>query len=562
MILAAAWLLPVSQVRFHWGDISYYNYGWAVPFLAAWLLYQNLFTARASPIRSSFALPPHATLIAAGLLLLLLLPFHALSEVNPFWRAPLWGQALLLLLYSLLSGAYVLGPRALPAMLFPLLLLSTMIPWPYRLETALVQGLTHLVSALSVNVLLFIGFPFELQGNSLHMGETRIGINEACSGIRSLQALFMVTLFMCGVFEISARGRVLSLLLLPLIVLLTNTARAVFLSMQLVLHGDDAYSRWHDPAGLIAFSLSMLLLILVLSGISRLLPPRLLPARAPMALPAFRPDQSFIGLLLLPLLAFCLVEGWFRLQEWRHPPRPMLEFSPLQTAALPWQPLPIHEQISAALGFSHGARFLFQSAYMGPCEAYFYGYHRDNKLSSVSSYGHSPLICMEATGARLITRFAPLSFDSSRADGSRAGKRDPAPVPINLEHAQFRDARGRDSHVFWETFESNNRGIAPDQLARLDYLTQWRLLLLGRRDYSRQVLLLNINGALSAEAARQYAFTILAASLRSAQGDGAPSAITPAAPLNSKTPPHSPREDPRRRADIGAHWDPNPASEP
>ncbi|MEY3001527.1 MAG: hypothetical protein RL648_1741, partial [Verrucomicrobiota bacterium] len=68
MTLAAAWLLPVSQVRFHWGDISYYNYGWAVPFLAAWLLYQNVFTARASPTRSSFALPPHATLIAAGLL--------------------------------------------------------------------------------------------------------------------------------------------------------------------------------------------------------------------------------------------------------------------------------------------------------------------------------------------------------------------------------------------------------------------------------------------------------------------------------------------------------------
>lgn len=552
LILASAWSLPVSQVRHHWGDLSYYNYGWAVPFLTAWLIYQRVPHQRTAPNLSTAW-----TLTSSALLLVLLLPLHALSEVNPFWRAPLWGQALILFPFSLIAAAHVLGTASLRPLLFPLILLSTMIPWPYRLETLLVQSLTHVVSSLSVDILLFLGFPFELNGNSLRMGPTRIGINEACSGIRSLQALFMMTLFISGVIEASLRGRLLALLLLPGIVLLTNTGRAVFLSLQVVLHGDDAYTRWHDPAGLIAFVASMVLLVGLLLGVSRFLPtPGKVPASSGMTrLPAYRPGPAFLVHLLLPLVAFALVEGWFRLHEWRNPPPPSLAFMPARTATMDWKTLPIHRQISAALGFSYGQRFLFENASMGLCEAYFYGYSSDNKLSSVSSYGHSPLICMEATGSRLVRSFPALTFDA----GSNAAT-EAAPPALTLSHAQFMDPQGRESHVFWETLEANNRGISPEELARLDYFTQWRLLLLGRRDYSRQVLLLNISGALSAESARRYARDVLTASLRQAPADGAHEATTEDVPADESTALRSPQEAMRIPADNGVPPDPAAAS--
>lgn len=509
LVLGVAWLLLITQTRHHWGSISYYNFGWAVPFLAAYLLYLNL--QNIAPIRgqlTKWALPTATTL------LLTLVPFHAFSEVNPFWRAPLWIQGSLLVLYSLVVVNLLFGTKGVLRCLYPMLLLSTMIPWPYRIETALIQSLTEIVSKTSLQALLFIGVPFELVGNSLVMGDVQVGVNEACSGIRSLQALFMVTLFSAGFMRISVWARILTLLALPILVIVMNTARAVFLSLQIVSNGNAAYEDWHDPAGLITFAISMIALIALLTAIGRLFPSHYRDHKTHgNSIPL--PGKTLGILLVLPLLPYGLVEGWFRIHEHLKPPTSLYSFEPGSISSLNVEPLTIHPRIASVLGYSYGSRLKIDQYQRTTGELYFYGYTPDNKIGSVSSYGHSPLICMEAIGANLVARFADLDVTpASQPEHLKTSNTASDATPLHFSHALFADSADRKIHVFWQTIEADNKGISPDHLASLNYVTQIELLKRGRRNFSRQVFLLSLHGALPATQARQLARQIVQESLR------------------------------------------------
>lgn len=509
IILAVAWLLLITQTRHHWGSISYYNFGWAVPFLSAYLLFLNLQN-----------IPPRQgrlkewTVTTATALLLILVPFHAFSEVNPFWRAPLWIQGGLLALYSLIVVNLLFGKQGIRRSLYPMLLLSTMIPWPYRIETAIIQSLTEVVSNASLQALLFMGFPFVLSGNSLLMGDIQVGVNEACSGIRSLQALFMVTLFSAGLMRISVWARFLTLLALPFLVIAMNTARAVFLSLQIVFNGNEAYEKWHDPAGLITFAISMISLIVLLTAIGSLFPARLNDHNAHGEIIS-PPGKTLWILFVLPLLPYGLVEGWFRIHEHWKPPTSLYAFEPERISSLSIQALDIHPRIASVLGYSYGSRFKINQPREAIGELYFYGYTPDNKIGSVSSYGHSPLICMEAIGAKLETRFPALNVTTAshqeNLNNSSPASND---ARLRLSHALFADSADRKIHVFWQTIEADNKGIAPERLAILNYGTQLELLKRGRRNFSRQVVLLSLHGALPAQEARRLARQIVQESLR------------------------------------------------
>lgn len=521
--LAVAWLLLITQTRHHWGSISYYNFGWAVPFLAAYLLFLNL-----------QSIPPRQgrlkewTLPTATALILMLVPFHAFSEVNPFWRAPLWIQGGLLVLYSLIVVNLLFGTKGIRRSLYPLLLLSTMIPWPYRIETTIIQSMTEVVSNASLHTLLFMGFPFVMSGNSLVMGDIQVGVNEACSGIRSLQALFMVTLFSAGLMRISVWARVLTLLALPFLVIAMNTARAVFLSLQIVLNGNEAYEKWHDPAGLITFAISMILLIALLTATGSLIPAYLKDDKAHGDRISL-PGNTLWILLALPILPYGLVEGWFRIHEHWKPPTLLYSFEPERIASLKIQALDIHPRIASVLGYSYGSRFKINQSREATGELYFYGYNPDNKIGSVSSYGHSPLICMEAIGAKLETRFPALNVTTA-SHQEHLNNSNPVSddTRLRLSHALFADPADRKIHVFWQTIEADNKGIAPDKLAGLNYLTQLELLKRGRRNFSRQVLLLSLNGALPAPEARRLARQIVQESLRPRPTNSVPSVASSA----------------------------------
>ena len=486
-----AWVILMTQVRHHWGGESYYNFGWFVPFLAVWLLLRNLSHVTPREERPKLAFPISLCTLAV----LLVLPFHALSEVNPFWRLPLWIQAVGFALLSLSCLYTVYGWKGVRAGLFPLFFLCTMIPWPYRLELFIVQNLTGVVVNLSMSGLHALGYPVELAGNSFVLGDLQIGVNEACSGIRSLQALFMITLFLGSLFGQGTFRRILAVLILPVVVIVINVLRAVFLSTQVIVNGQEAYDAWHDPAGYIAFLASMILIYACIEFLNIGAPRSSMEGPDPIK--ELRKDWRNPPLparaslfAILPLFLFFSVEAWFQYHEAQTTERKDWTMDLPAERERHVQYTEIHPQISEVLGYDFGHRFYYRLGMRSGCEVYFYGYGEDNKLASVSSYGHSPAICMESIGATMLRQYEDLLVRSG-------------PIELPLQHFLFELSDGeKQLHVFWVVWENRNMNIDPEQLASLDYRTQWIQLWKGRRDFSRKVLLISLNGIGNPEEAR------------------------------------------------------------
>src|SRR5882724_10400496 len=86
-------------------------------------------------------------------------------------------------------------------------------------------------------------------GNVIEVKTGLLGIDEACSGVRSLQATVMVSLFLGELYRATWPRRVFFLLSGVAIAFLCNVGRTFLLSWVAAKNGIDSIPKWHDPAG-------------------------------------------------------------------------------------------------------------------------------------------------------------------------------------------------------------------------------------------------------------------------------------------------------------------------
>src|SRR5207253_355257 len=68
------------------------------------------------------------------------------------------------------------------------------VPWVSLVEEPIVQGLMRVVAAVASEVVALFGIPAQLEGNLIRTPGGLVGVNEACSGVRSLQTSLMIGL--------------------------------------------------------------------------------------------------------------------------------------------------------------------------------------------------------------------------------------------------------------------------------------------------------------------------------------------------------------------------------
>ena len=93
--LAWLWFVLINDLRVEWTVNPQYSYGWAVPFLCVFLLWQSAKREAPSGKHSapcSLRLAPCALLFA--LCALLYAPTRLIEEANPGWRLVSWALAL------------------------------------------------------------------------------------------------------------------------------------------------------------------------------------------------------------------------------------------------------------------------------------------------------------------------------------------------------------------------------------------------------------------------------------------------------------------------------------
>jgi exosortase len=249
LVLGYVWFRLVDHLRVEWSLNEQYSYGFAVPFLCAYLLYRRWSETPVSH-QPSTILPSFRDFISPGILLLAFIATRWIEIANPDWRLVSWSMAIEVIAVSLLLMRLLLGPLALRQFAFPIVFFLVAVPWPTAAEQLIIQSLTRGIVAVTVEFLQLTGTAALAHGNVIETAGGFVDVDEACSGIRSFQAALMLALFFGEWHRFSLRRR-LSLVGVALgLALLFNLARTLLLSSLAAHRGSQAIQQWHDPAGI------------------------------------------------------------------------------------------------------------------------------------------------------------------------------------------------------------------------------------------------------------------------------------------------------------------------
>ncbi len=105
------------------------------------------------------------------------------------------------------------------------------------------------VAAAAAEMLSLFGIPAQLEGSLIRVNTGLVGVNEACSGVRSLQTSLMIGLLFGELKRFSTSRRFLLLSGVLGVALVANFSRAFFLVWVAAREGVPAVERWHDFAG-------------------------------------------------------------------------------------------------------------------------------------------------------------------------------------------------------------------------------------------------------------------------------------------------------------------------
>jgi len=255
LFFGALWFILYRQLSGEWLVNEQYNYGWFVPFFAVylfWLRWQDRPSPEIRIPKSQIHYNRGAAIIVAliGLTaLLLLLPVRLFEIANPEWRLLAWVHATAVVTLTLLLIWRAGGRAWLRHFAFPAAFIFIAVPWPTPLETPIIQGLMRIVARVAAETAMLLGIPAQVEGNLIRVSNGLVGVNEACSGIRSLQTALMIGLLFGELKRLSVLRRVALVAGAVAIALFANFFRAVFLVTVAATENISDVSRWHDIAG-------------------------------------------------------------------------------------------------------------------------------------------------------------------------------------------------------------------------------------------------------------------------------------------------------------------------
>ena len=263
-VLACYWLAVIHQLGAQWSVFAQYHYGWAVPLLCGYLVWRRIQHPALDESSSHF----RGTALILAICAIAYGPTRFLHEANPIWRLTSFLLSLEVIVLTLCFVDITCGFSLARRLVFPLCFFLVAVPWPSGVENFLVQLLTRWNVGTTVEFLGLLGIPAIQHGNVIEIGTGMVGIDEACSGIRSLQATFMISLFLGEYYFLSATRRAACVLAGVGCSFLFNVTRTSLLTWVGATKGPKAIAQWHDPAGvtiLVACFLSLWLLAWLLS---------------------------------------------------------------------------------------------------------------------------------------------------------------------------------------------------------------------------------------------------------------------------------------------------------
>lgn len=164
----------------------------------------------------------------------------------------------------------VCGRRTFRHFLFPFLFFFVAVPLPKTIWNPIVFGLQQFVTWIDVESLRLMGIAADQQGSVISLANCQVGVDEACSGVRSLQSSIMAALFVGDLTLKSNTWKVIFFGAGVSLAVVGNYLRSLYLAYSAHIGGPEQLHKVHDTAGWSVLAFTAVGLIIISMIITRL----------------------------------------------------------------------------------------------------------------------------------------------------------------------------------------------------------------------------------------------------------------------------------------------------
>jgi exosortase len=234
-----------------WSTNENYSHGFLIPFISAYLIWQN--KAKLSTI------PRHPSntgllLLAGGLVVFLV------GDLG----SELFTMRFSMLIVLLGLAVYTAGWRFSKILSLPVGYLIFMIPLPAIIWYKIAFPLKLFATTIATTVIQWLEVPVHSEGNIIHLSHHSLEVVDACSGLRSLTSLLALSAAFALITSHSkSRKSILFLSAIP-IAILVNILRLAATAVLSEHYGTQvAQGFLHGASGILVFVLAFILLYMV-----------------------------------------------------------------------------------------------------------------------------------------------------------------------------------------------------------------------------------------------------------------------------------------------------------
>lgn len=411
-----AWMWTWVHLSIEWRLNPQYEFGFAVPVLAAMIAWSRLNDFRWEDLATGRSMWIKPLTVAGGICLLL---GEFIRQADPTWRITGWllqaGASLMTFAFLKQLGGVQLSKCLAPAVLFMVLA----VPWPSFVEVPLTNHLMRFATKHAVDLLNWEGVAALQRGNVIELSHDAVGIDEACSGIQSFLSSLMASIFL-GVYLRFNWRRKLGLLATGFVfAILGNIARIIVLTKAVQTGGQAAFQKAHDPVGMVASTV----IFLGLGLAAWVLRPRQPVQPAKITLPKVIWDKCtgwpvlavVLSIPLLAMLSWQAVAGKsddvLRAPHWS---------TRTDLAEKGWQVKeePFTQEEQRLLQFTEGGAWVMQAP-NGVVAYLVHLFWSPDRTIPSQAFGHSIQICLPSSGWKQLgdTRPLNLTVNSSQISG-------------------------------------------------------------------------------------------------------------------------------------------------
>jgi exosortase D (VPLPA-CTERM-specific) len=447
LVALAAFSGALWELVTRWSKQEEYSHGFLIPLVVGWMFWARRDALVASIGRPSW-MGPLLILLAASMLIV--------GELSAFFLLAQLG--FIVALFGIVLGTG--GHSLLRVTFIPILFLVFAIPLPYFIESQLSWRLQLISSELGVFFIRMFQIPVYLMGNVIDLGNYKLQVIEACSGLRYLYPLLSLGFLAAYLFQAPLWQRAVVFLSAIPITIVMNSLRIGLIGVTVDRWGTEMADGFlHFFEGWIIFLVCAAILaaeiyllarirgkrffdVFYLPKVSAPLSPR------PQAQSVSRvPMAACFGLLCVAGLAALFVTNRAEIRPER------LRFVAFPGNLGQWQGRPslLEPQIEHALGLEDYILSDYNKSRSGAVNLYVAYYASQRKGSSI----HSPIVCIPGGGWQIVD-FQRTSYNDQARNLS---------LPIN----RVVIAQNSDKQLVYYWFVQRGRNVANE------YWSKWHL---------------------------------------------------------------------------------------